>query len=420
MSERIPIALIGCGGMGRRHLRGLARFAGSTRCNIDLIAVCDLNQDNANFLADEAAELLGRRPAVYADIAALPDDVQAASITTDASSHHRVALACLDAGLHLLCEKPLALTVRGCNLIIAAAQRAKRIVSVAENYRRDPINRLARALIQDGAIGEPRLMIETSIGGKDAIAITPWRHMKNSGTITVDAGIHYADILRYYLGEVRTIYGETRLHEKVRVNTRSAGPGGFYARWSADFPEKIEPTGDDALYAHLAFQSGAIGHWIDDHAGHGRPAQARQVFGSRGSLDCPGDRNGRPITLHLDDRSIADGAILDFAPSYRLDPVAAELFEADRPWTYQYEFNATDERLLALEYFELGQCVLTGSQPEVTAEEGRADLALTYGPFESGLLARPVALAEVIDGRADAYQREIDVALGLMPEPIAR
>jgi predicted dehydrogenase len=406
--------------MGRRHLRGLARFARSARCNVELVAVCDLNTDNANFLADEAADLVGHRPAVYADLAALPDDVQAASITTDASSHHRVAVACLDAGLHLLCEKPLALTVRGCNLIIDAAQRAGRIVSVAENYRRDPINRLARALIQDGAIGEPRLMIETSIGGKDAIAITPWRHMKNSGTITVDAGIHYADILRYYLGEVRSVYGETRLHEKVRKNTRSAGPGGFYARWSADFPEQIEPTGDDALYAHLSFESGAIGQWIDDHAGHGRPASARQVYGSRGSLDCPGDRNGRPITLHLDDRSISDAAILDFAPSYRLAPLAAELFEADRPWTYNFEFNATDERLLALEYFELGECVLKGSQPEVTAQEGRADLALTYAPFESGLLRRPVTLAEVLDGTAGEYQREIDVALGVMPRAVAR
>ena len=239
-------------------------------------------------------------------------------------------MACLQAGLHVLSEKPLALTVRGCNLIIDAAQRAGRIVSVAENYRRDPINRLARALIRDGAIGDPRLMIETNIGGRNVIAITPWRHMKNTGTITVDAGIHYADILRFYMGEVRTVFGESRLHEKVRVNTKSAGPVGFYARWSGDFPDQIEPTGDDALYAHLGFESGAIGDWIDDHAGHGRPRRVREVFGSRGSLDCPGDRNGRPITLHLDDRSIDNEEILNFAPSYRLDQLAAELFENER------------------------------------------------------------------------------------------
>jgi predicted dehydrogenase len=270
------------------------------------------------------------------------------------------------------------------------------------------------ALIDDGAIGAPRLMLETSIGGKNAIAITPWRHMKNAGTIVVDAGIHYADILRYYLGEVRTVYGEVRLHEKVPYNVGSAGPGGFYARWSASFPEQVEATGEDAVYAHLSFATGAIGDWIDDHAGHGRPVHSRQVFGSRGSLECPGDRNGRPIRLHLDDGGVVDDQrLLDQAPSYRLDPPAAELFSGERPWTYDFEFNDMDARLLALEYYELGRCVATGVQPEVSAEEGLADLALTYAPFESDWLGRPVALEEVVEGRADNYQREIDVASGL-------
>jgi hypothetical protein len=144
----------------------------------------------------------------------------------------------------------------------------------------------------------------------------------------------------------------------------------------------------------------------------------RQVFGSRGSLDCPSDRSGRPLVLHLDDGSHLDDArILDHAPSYRLEPLAAELFGGERVWTYGYEFNDTDSRLLALEYFELGACIASGRQPEVTAAEGRADLALTYAPFESGLLGRPVGLDEVLAGQADAYQREIDVALGLAGVP---
>ena len=54
----------------------------------------------------------------------------------------------------------------------------------------------------------------------------------------------------------------------------------------------------------------------------------------------------------------------------------------------------------------------------MTGEEGRADVALAYAPFESGRLGRPVTLDELIDGRADAYLREIDAMLGLMaPAP---
>jgi predicted dehydrogenase len=404
--------------MGRRHLRGMGHLAASSMANIDLVAVCDLNRDNANFLAEEALEILGRRPRVYTDLALmareLGADIQAASITTDVAAHHPLAVACLEAGLHVMCEKPLGLTIRACDAIEDAARRSGRLVSVAENYRRDPINRLARALIRDGAIGQPRLMLETHIGGRDRIVITPWRHMKFSGTITVDAGIHYADILRYYLGEVQTIFGEARLQEKVRHNTGSSGPGGFYDRWSAKFPDSIEPTGEDALYAQLVFSNGAIGQWIDDNAGHGLPIRSRQIFGSEASLECPGDRNGRPIVLHLDDgQRVADEGILERAPSYRLEPLAVELFGGERVWTYSFDFNDTDGRILALEYHELGTCATSGAQPEVTLDEGRRDLALIYAPFESGRLGRSVTLDEVLSGAASAYQAEIDEHLGL-------
>lgn len=418
MAEQVKYASVGCGGMGRRHLRGMARLQSSSMCNMELVAVCDLNQDNANFLADEAQSLLGTRPRVYAQIEQMVrelPELQAADVTTDTGSHHLVTVACLEAGLHVMCEKPLAVTMRGCNLAVETARRQGRILSVAENFRRDPINRLVRALIDDGAIGTPRLMLETTMSGGDKVLITPWRHMKHTGTITLDEGVHHADILRYYLGEARTVWGETRLHERVRYNTKAAGPGGFYARWSSDFPDTIEPTGEDALYAMITFESGAVAQWINDHAIHGLPQGGRHVYGSKGSLECPGDRNGRPIKLHLDGgETIDDGRILDYAPSYQLSPLAAEFFGGERPWTYSFEFNDTDRRILALEYFELGDCILHGKTPEVSGEEGRADVALNYAPFEAARAGRPLSLDDLVSGRADAYQRDVDERLGLL------
>jgi predicted dehydrogenase len=418
VAERVKYAAVGCGGMGRRHLRGMARLYGSTMCNMELVAVCDLNAENANFLADEAKELLGERPKVYSDVAQMKREVpelSAADVTTDTGSHHAAARACLEAGLNVQCEKPLAVTLRGCNLLIDTAKSRGLVLSTAENFRRDPINRLGKALLNDGAIGTPRLMIETTIGGSDRIQITPWRHMKHTASMPIDEGVHHADILRYYMGEVRSVFGESRLYEKVRHNTRSAGPGGFYARWSNAFPDQIEPTGDDAIYAYVSFESGAVGQWINDHAGHGKGQSSRWIYGSKGSLELPGDRNGRPIKLHLDgDKTIDDGAILDYAPSYKLEPLAAEFFGGERVWTYSFEFNDTDSRILALEYYELGEAVLGRRKIEVTGEEGRADVALSYAPFESGRLGRPVTLEEVISGKADTYLREVDEKLGLL------
>src|SRR5262245_60253348 len=69
MAPRIKYAAVGCGGMGRRHLRGMAALYGSSRCNMELVAACDLKPEQVNLYADEAEQLLGTRPRVFTDIA---------------------------------------------------------------------------------------------------------------------------------------------------------------------------------------------------------------------------------------------------------------------------------------------------------------------------------------------------------------
>ena len=421
MPDRIKLAAVGCGGMGRRHLRGIAVLYASSQCNIELVAACDLKPEQANLYADEAEQLLGTRPRTFTDVAAMVreiPDLVAADVTVESGYHHTVAIACMEAGLHVMVEKPMGITIRACDLMVETAARTGKVLSVAENYRRDPIHRLAKALIDDGAIGTPRLMIQTSIGGRANISMTPWRHMKHTASMPVDGGVHEADLLRYYMGEFKTVYGESRLYEKVRYKTDSAGPGGFYGGYLATMPDTIEPTGDDALYAYITFENGASGQWIDDHAGHGLRKNERMVYGSAGSLQTFGNRNGKPSALHLDDGTVIDDArILEYAPSYRLNPLMAELFGGERLWTYSFTFNEVDSKIIASEYYELGECIRTGASPEVTGEEGRADVALTYAPFESGRLGRPVTLDDMIARRAYVYQGEIDEILGLVSAP---
>jgi predicted dehydrogenase len=421
--ERTKIAMVGCGGMGRRHLTGLVALSRSDFNNCELVAVCDINRKNAEDLADEAKEGLGARPRVFTSIASMVEampELQGADCPTDTASHNAVATECLERGLNVQVEKPLAITLRGCNQVIEAARKAKKVLSVAENYRRDPINRLAKALITDGAIGTPRLMMETSIGGGNNLFITPWRHQKLMGTLTLDAGVHNADILMFYLGDVETVFGDARLYEKYRYKTNAGGPGGFYQKWADNVPDKIEATGEDAMYGYLRYKNGGIGQWINDHAGHGQPQHGRFVYGSKGSLQSPGDRNGRPLKLFFDGGAeISDERILEYAPSYKLSPLATELFGGERVWTYNFPFVETDAKILALEYHEFADCIQNKKQPEVTGEVGRRDVALVYALFESGKLGRAVTLDELESVSVDAYQREIDEHLGLVKVPLS-
>ena len=184
-------------------------------------------------------------------------------------------------------------------------------------------------------------------------------------------------------------------------------------------PDTIEPTGDDALYAYITFESGAAGQWIDDHAGHGAaqeraPGLRIQRAPSRRSATATASR---APSISTTAPSIDDARILEYAPSYRLNPLMAELFGGERVWTYDFTFNEVDAKIIASEYFELGECIRTGAAPEVTGEEGRADVALTYAPFESGRLGRPVTLDDMLARRAYVYQGEIDEILGLATAP---
>src|SRR5262245_9555026 len=411
MAAPVRLAIVGCGGMGRRHLAGLAELTRADPAIVELVAVCDLNEQNASDLADEAQGYFGRRPAVFTDAARMTretEGLEAADCTTDTGSHHRVAVALLDLGLHTLCEKPLALTIRGCNAILAAAERNGKVRSIAENFRRDPINRLIRALLDDGAIGDRQFIMELGVRGRDSLFITPWRHQKLTGALTLDAGVHSADILQYYFGDPASAYGQVRLYEKTRVRRDTAGPGGWYEKWAANLPPTVEATGEDAMFGLITFANGTLGQWVDHYAGHGQPFNHRMVFGTRGSIAAPGDRNGRPVRLTLDDGTdVADGRVLDYAPSYRLEPVTAAIFGGERPWTYAFYFPTTDRKIIALEYAEFAACIRTGAQPEVDGIAGRRAVALVYALFESDAAGRPVTIAEVESVAVDAYQREI-------------
>lgn len=416
--EQIGLAIVGCGGMGHRHLFGLAELQRAGLSPFRLVAACDPLTANAESLAGEAENLLGERPEVVDSLDNLPEGVAAVDITTTPRYHHPLVKAAVEAGYHVMVEKPMGLTVRACRQIVEAVERSGSIVSVAENYRRDPINRLGKALLDAGAIGTPRFVIHQTAGGGDRMLISVWRHQKDQSGVLLDVGVHYADILEYYLGPVTTVYAQTRLHEPVRKNPAALGlenssnPAGVYGRWQREMPAEFEATAEDAAYATLTFASGAVGQYIEEHAAHGPGFWNRQIYGSGGALDLPGDRSGRPLTLHRPEQeSLSDERLLDLVPDFHLDEATAALFGGDRLSSYDFPFAETDRKLIAVEYAELGSAIASGSAVEVDAQQGARSVALSYAMLESGLAGRAVTMDEVLGGELDAYQREIDAEL---------
>ena len=416
MSVRLALCLVGCGGMGSRHIRGLAALARTGLSNIDLVAVCDVREDNARRAAAEAATLLGRRPAVHLGMAAALADpaIAAFDVVTDVASHVPVVLPALAARKPVLCEKPLGLTVRACRAMIDAAAASRTILATAENYRRDPPNRLVRAVLEAGLLGHVHLMNQFAVGGDDRIIITPWRHFKDRGAIGMDMGVHYTDIIQYYLGPFASAEGHGFIAEPVRH--RRAQPemdNAAYRDRHADMPESIVPTGEDSVVATYRMQSGVLVQLAYVPSGLGERWWQRSLHGRLGSISVPRDRTGGAPVLDRGDGVLRGRELLRELPDFALDEVTSRLF-GDNAVEYDIPFADADAGHIAIELHDFAHAVLVGGAPEIDGYGGLTAVAAVLAAYESELAGRRVTMEEVMAGRVSAYQDEIDRAQGLL------
>ncbi len=411
----VSICLVGCGGMGSRHVQGFARLLRSGMSNVKLAAVCDVRADNAERVAGEAEALLGYRPKIHLGIedAIADPEVQAFDVVTEAFSHLGVVLPALNAGKHVLCEKPLALTVRSCRVLIDAAKASGAVLATAENYRRDPTNRLAKAVIDSGVLGKIHLMMQTAIGGSDRIIITPWRHFKDKGAIGLDMGAHWTDIVQYYFGDFATAYGKgfiaepiRRRQEKPEMQTEA------YLKRFLEIPEQITATGEDSFIASYTMQSGLPVQMTYIASGPGKGWGQRSVHGRNGSLEIFNDRTGKAPILHTAEGDLTGQELADKV-GFKLDPLTERLYGGV---SYELDWAETDSGLLAIEIHDFAEAIAEGRPPEVDGMGGLTAVASVLAVYESGIAGRAVTMDEILNSEVSTYQDEIDATLGLLPK----
>jgi len=397
--------------MGRRHLRAYAALRAVGADGFELAAVCDPRLGAAEEAAGLAEEILGSRPAVYSDHEELiaSGAVQALDLVTDPSVHHTVAVPALDAGLHVICEKPLGITIRACRAIVDAAARSGAVLATAENYRRDAPNRLARAVIEAGMLGDLHLMVQTDLGGDQNVVISPWRHVREAGSLALDMGVHYADIFSYFMGALESVSGTAFVAEPLRV----LAPGtASIAGIEEVSPGVIRATGEDSLVALFETVAGALAQLAFVPSGPGHHWLQRSVHGRDGSMSVPPDRSGGAVIVRLGDRVLSGGELRRELGGFELDGVTAAFFgptgtEYDRP------FSEIDADLIGIELDDFIRAVAEGRQPEVDGPAGLLAVAAVWGIAESRERGGSVRIADVAGGAISAAQDPVDAAIGL-------
>ncbi|MFG1700235.1 Gfo/Idh/MocA family protein [Nonomuraea sp. NPDC049309] len=213
------------------------------------------------------------------------DDVQIVDICTPGDSHAEIAIAALEAGKHVICEKPLANTVAEAEAMTQAAAKAPGKSMVAFNYRRVPAVALARRYVEEGRVGEIRhvraVYLQDWIVDPEFPLV--WRLQKDkagSGALG-DIGAHIVDAAQFITGQ--NLLGVSALTEtfiKERpLATESAGLG------ATGSTERGQVTVDDAALFIGRMSGGALASFEATRFATGRKNAMRiEINGSRGSL----------------------------------------------------------------------------------------------------------------------------------------
>jgi predicted dehydrogenase len=256
------VGIVGAGNIARNHVTGY-RAAGA-----EVIAI-----------ADTSPAVLTRRAREWgvehvftelSELLALPG-LDAVSVCTPNAAHHAATLAAATAGVHVLCEKPVSLSLAEADEMIEACQRAGVVLAIDHHLRANPAVVRARSMIEDGAIGRVtflRLRQAHDWGGATEVPVgfrTP--AMAGGGTL-LDNGCHLFDLARHLGGPVSEVFARTA---------------------TLGFEIEVE----DTAVVSLRFASGALGSIETSWTATGWD-QGFAVNGTHGSLEYT-ERGTRPV-----------------------------------------------------------------------------------------------------------------------------
>jgi predicted dehydrogenase len=351
----LKVALVGAGNIASHHLPAYRQFAGE----VELVAVCDLDEALARKRAAEAGV-----ERVYTDVETMLGDAgcDALDICTTPDQHAPTAFAAIDAGKHVLVEKPFALSLDDCRELVAAAERAGVTLMVAQNQRFLPTHQAARAIIASGELGEIRAARTDSIQHWAGFTFTGhWQYdgARAGGGAVIGVAVHRLDLLRFLVGDVQRVSAVTKTSNPQFVN-----------------------GAEEYAALTLEFENGALGQAFATVSAFRTPwSESLLVFGERGTIHAapaPGNMRSRAFV----------------ASEQRSSPVIE--------WTDQFDgFEPIDTEAEALpsesgqvnEILHFASCCATGAEPLSSGRDNLGTMRLIAAAYESARTGEPVELA---------------------------
>ncbi len=321
MADSIGVGVIGTGIMGAAHAMAFQSaptiFETALKARLEVVADVNLAA------AQKAAARFGFRRAVgtWQELVADPA-VEIVSITTPNALHRDIAIAALQAGKHVYCEKPLAASLDAARAMAEAARAAKGKTLVGYNYLRSPAVAMTKKLLAEGAIGKVSYFRGVYDEDYMADAETPysWRCRQDMAGLGAlgDLASHLVSVAHDLIGPVRRLVADTRTIIAKRpvpaagdATERRDAKVALSGEWRA-----VE--NEDTAQALVRFDDGIMGTLVTSRAHWGRKSHlAFEIFGSTGSILFDHERMNELQIYTKDARDASTNG-------YRLIPIGPE------------------------------------------------------------------------------------------------
>lgn len=352
--RKLRTGVIGCGKISQAHAQAFSGLPES-----EFVAVYSRS-------AEKAADFAGRYGAKgYVDLDAMLKEVDAVAVCTPHPFHAGPTVKALEAGVHVLVEKPLASNLRDCDAMIAAtASSGATLATVSQRRWYAPVLRLKQA-IREQKIGKPILGMVTMLGWRDEpyYRSDPWRGSwsMEGGGVLVNQAPHQLDLLLWLMGPIDELYGcwGNLNHPYIEV--------------------------EDTALAVIRFANGALGNIVVSNS---------QKPGLYGKVHVHGS-SGASVGVQTD-----GGAMFIAGMTPVLEPPLNDLWTVPEEESLLEKWKEEDTGFFhtvdAATYYhrlqieDFLQAILAGRQPMVTGEEGRKTVELFTAIYRSNRDRRPV------------------------------
>jgi len=352
----VRYALLGYGKVAHLHAQALRNVKNSR-----LVAVWGRNMEKARQFAKKW------EIEAYTDLDLMVKEakVDAVVVTTVHPLHMEHTLKALDAGLHVMVEKPMALTVWQCDRMIAKAEEKQKKLGVISQRRWYPACQRIRKAIDSGNLGTPVIGQVTMLGWRDKAYYDsdPWRGSweLEGGGVLINQAPHQLDLLHWYLGEIEEVY----------------------AQWDNFNHPYIEV--EDSAVATVRFRSGAIASILVSNSQKPGIYAKVHVHGS----------NAFSAGVQTD-----GGAMFVAGQSTIIDPAVNDLWTIEGEQGNLERWKEEDAKLFnevdATTYFftlqleDFTRAILEDRKPASSGHDGRETVKLIEGIYKSGRTGKPV------------------------------